>query len=65
MLLVKPDVMAKAAAAVARGDSSCPEREIEVLVLEAGLIVLGSVEFRLKPADVETLFADSREKVGE
>ncbi|OEH77722.1 nucleoside diphosphate [Cyclospora cayetanensis] len=37
---------------------ACPERAIDVLVLEDGLIILASVEFRLGQHDVAKLFPD-------
>ncbi|CDI73937.1 hypothetical protein EPH_0029810 [Eimeria praecox] len=55
VLLLKPDVTAAAAAAEARGES-CPERAVEVLLLEEGLTILASVEFQLHKQDVEKLF---------
>ncbi|CDJ50866.1 nucleoside diphosphate kinase, putative [Eimeria brunetti] len=55
VLLLKPDVTAAAAAAEARGES-CPERGVEILLLEEGLTILASVEFQLHKQDVEKLF---------
>lgn len=62
VLLIKPDVTAAAAAAIARGEA-CPERAVEVLLLEEGLTILASVEFRLSPQDVAKLFPDRKDKV--
>ncbi|CDJ39505.1 hypothetical protein ETH_00016990 [Eimeria tenella] len=62
VLLVKPNVTAAVAAAEARGES-CPEKALEVLLLEEGLTILASINFQPRKRDIQKLFPGQTEKV--